>query len=76
MNGYGSYYFASGSVYMGEWSNGKANGKVFLIIQGLYEFQNGAQYDGDWENHKMHGEGLYVDAKGNKWEGEFVDGVY
>ncbi len=42
MNGYGIYKFKSGSVYMGEWVNGKAEGK------GLYEFNNGAIYDGDW----------------------------
>ena len=30
MNGYGIYKFKSGAVYMGEWSNGKAEGKVIL----------------------------------------------
>jgi len=24
----------------------------------------------------MHGEGCFIDKNGNKWEGEFVDGVY
>lgn len=24
----------------------------------------------------MHGEGVFIDKEGNRWEGEFVDGVY
>ena len=32
MNGYGIYKFKSGSVYMGEWVNGKAEGRVNYYI--------------------------------------------
>jgi hypothetical protein len=31
MNGYGTYKFKSGAVYMGEWFNGKAEGRVFYL---------------------------------------------
>lgn len=24
----------------------------------------------------MHGEGYYIDKNGNRWEGEFVEGIY
>jgi len=24
----------------------------------------------------MHGEGLFIDKEGNRWEGEFVEGIY
>ena len=42
----------------------------------MYEFPDGAIYDGEWKDHKMHGEGQFIDRKGQKWEGEFVDGIY
>ena len=45
-------------------------------MKGVYEFQDGSIYDGEWKEHKMHGEGCYIDRSGNKYEGEFVEGVY
>jgi hypothetical protein len=43
---------------------------------GKYTFVDGCVYEGEWFNHKMHGEGVFIDIEGNRWEGEFVEGIY
>jgi hypothetical protein len=39
-HGKGTYYYASGDKYFGEWSKNKKNGN------GVLQYQNGAIYDG------------------------------
>ena len=29
---------------------------------------------GDWVDNKMHGHGVFTDASGHKWEGDFHNG--
>ena len=48
-NGYGTYTWASGSKYVGEWKDNKHHG------QGTYIFDNGDKYIGGWNNHKSQG---------------------
>ena len=46
-NGYGTYTYANGSKYVGEWKDGKENG------QGTYTFANGTVDKGIWKNNKL-----------------------
>ena len=46
-NGYGTYTYANGSKYVGEWKDGKENG------QGAYTFANGTVDKGIWKNNKL-----------------------
>ena len=63
LNNYkGTKYYASGSVYFGNWENNKRNGKgfkkfmliyIFIIhIQGLYSFLTGDVYEGYFKDGK------------------------
>ena len=47
INGYGTYTYANGSKYVGEWKDGKENG------QGTYTFANGTVDKGIWKNNKL-----------------------
>jgi hypothetical protein len=40
MDGYGTYNYASGATYNGEWKSNKHHGR------GTYEFPDGALYEG------------------------------
>ena len=46
-NGYGTYTYANGSKYVGEWKDGKENGL------GAYTFANGTVDKGIWKNNKL-----------------------
>jgi hypothetical protein len=46
-NGYGTYTYANGSKYVGEYKNGKIHG------QGAYTFANGTVDKGIWKNNKL-----------------------
>ena len=61
--------FKSGDNYVGEWKNGKPNGK------GTYTYDNGEIYEGDHKNGLRNGSGIYTFLNGNGyWSGEFKDG--
>lgn len=44
------------------------------VAQGTYTWPDGRRYDGMWEENRMHGHGVYTDASGHKWEGQFYNG--
>ena len=46
-NGYGTYTYANGSKYVGEWKDGKENGL------GTYTFANGIVDKGIWKNNQL-----------------------
>ena len=46
-NGYGTYTYANGSKYDGEWKDAKRNGL------GTYTFANGTVDKGIWKNNKL-----------------------
>ena len=46
-NGYGTYTYANGNKYVGEFKNAKRNG------QGAYTFANGTVDKGIWENGEL-----------------------
>jgi TonB family protein len=68
----GEVISSNGQKYVGEFRNGKENGK------GMYTFPNGEKYIGEWRNGKRHGQGIEYRTDGTvqrsgHWEsGSFV----
>ena len=54
INGKGTYLFANGDKYVGEWRDGKEHG------QGTKIYPGGAKYVGEFRNGSIHGLGTYV----------------
>ena len=73
-NCFGTYTFADGDKYVGEYKDDKLNG------QGTYTFGDGPnkgdKYVGEYKDDKRNGQGTYTYANGNKYVGEFKDGKY
>ena len=57
-NGYGTYTYANGNKYVGEYKNGKIHG------QGTYTWANGNKYVGEFKDAKRNGLGTYTFANG------------
>ena len=67
-NCFGTYTFAGGDKYVGEFKDGKRNG------QGAYTSANGNKfYVGEWKDNKPNGQGATTIANGDKYVGEFKD---
>ena len=70
-NCFGTYTYASGNKYVGEWKDDKMHG------QGTYTYANGDQYVGAFKDDKMHGQGTYTWGSGPNYQdvyvGEFKD---
>jgi hypothetical protein len=68
-NGQGSQTYEDGSKYIGEWKDGKLNGRATWINNiGV------KKYVGEWKDNLFHGIGTNIPSKGNKYFGEFKDG--
>jgi len=67
LNCFGTYTFANGNKYVGEFRNDKPNG------QGTATYPNGDQYVGEFRNSKKHGQGTFTFVSGNKYVGEYRD---
>jgi hypothetical protein len=63
-NGQGTFTWADGSKYVGEWKDGKRNG------QGTYTWADGDKYVGEWKDDKSNGQGTYTYHNGDKYVGE------
>jgi hypothetical protein len=70
MHGQGTYTFADGAIYLGEFKDDKMNG------QGTYTLADGRKYVGAFENDKLNGYAItyYADGSINQ-EGIFKDDV-
>lgn len=64
-NGRGTFKYASGSKYIGQFEKGKINGK------GTLYFTNGDKYVGDWKNQYRDGHGTLTYSNGDVYKGEF-----
>ncbi len=62
-NGFGTYTWADGDKYEGEWKEGKFQGK------GKYYYSNGSIFSGMYEKGKKHGNGVFVNPNGKDFEG-------
>ena len=65
----GTYTFANGDKYAGEYKYGKQNG------QGTYTSANGDKYVGEYKDGMRNGKGTYTSANGVKYVGEYKDGM-
>lgn len=70
LTGYGTKYYADGSVYIGYMEFGTPVG------QGEYRSASGNVYKGGFQNGKFHGYGVYTYADGGVFEGYFADGSF
>ena len=61
--------YANGSVYKGEWKDGKENG------QGEKTDANGNVYEGEFKDDKTHGQGKMTHANGDVYKGQFKNGM-
>jgi len=54
MEGKGTFTWADGRIYVGDYKNDKKHGT------GIFKWPDGRQYDGEWKNGKQHGNGKYI----------------
>tara|TARA_B100001057_G_scaffold153147_1_gene153279 strand:- start:1231 stop:2679 length:1449 start_codon:yes stop_codon:yes gene_type:complete len=66
--GYGRFIFNDGTIYEGEFSGDKINGKGNMV------WENGSLYQGNYLDGKRHGFGKFKWPNGDIYEGEFKDG--
>ena len=64
---FGTYTFADGNEYVGEWKDNKRTG------QGTYTYANGDEYVGEYKDSKRNGQGTYTSADGSIKEGIWKD---
>jgi len=67
-HGKGTYYYADGSVYEGDWVNNEMHGK------GTITDEKGNRYTGYFANDKEHGKGILIFSQGFKCEVEMRNG--
>lgn len=67
-NGHGTESYPDGTVYVGEWKDGKRHGS------GTYRHADGTVYDGAWQDGTKEGEGSMRWAVGNEYTGEWANG--
>jgi hypothetical protein len=67
-HGQGTYTYANGDKYVGEYRVGKRTG------QGTFTSATGEKYVGEFWDGKSHGQGTYTWPDGEKYVGEFRDG--
>lgn len=65
-DGRGTYVYASGAKYKGQFRNGKIHG------EGVLYFTNGNKYIGRWENQYRQGKGKLIFSNGDVYKGNFV----
>ena len=65
VNGQGTYTWADGEKYVGQYKDGKANG------QGTYTFPSGQKYVGQFKDSKKNGQGTYTWPDGSKYVGPY-----
>ncbi len=66
----GTYTYANGNKYIGEFSQNMASGK------GVMSFANGDRYEGLFKNNLRNGFGTYKFADGRVYVGEYKDDLY
>jgi hypothetical protein len=70
INGKGTYQYANGAIYTGDFLNGARNGT------GKYTFEHGAWYEGSFVNNAFEGYGVYLFSDGWKYAGYWKNNKY
>lgn len=65
-DGFGLYYYATGDIYLGQWSLNNPSGTCVFL------YGNGSIYLGDLENGEKSGFGRYLYVNGDIYEGEWL----
>lgn len=47
---------------------------VVQVMQRLVQYSERLCLQGLWEHNRMHGDGIYTDAQGHQWSGQFFNG--
>ena len=68
MHGRGTYTYADGDQYEGDWKDDRRHGKG-TVTYAAVEGGAAEKYEGDWSDGKMHGYGKYFYADGGAYEG-------
>jgi len=63
----GSWTYAVGNKYVGEWRDDKFHG------QGTFTWADGHKYVGEWRDDERYGQGTFTWADGRKWVGQSRD---
>lgn len=67
-HGHGVYSYTNGSVYEGQWVDGRKQG------QGKQMQPDGSVYTGDWRDNQQHGQGRMRWVNGDSYDGQWSDG--
>lgn len=67
-HGQGSYTYTNGSVYEGQWVDGRKQG------EGKQTQPDGSVYTGEWRDNLQNGKGRMRWANGDVYEGQWSDG--
>ena len=62
----GTYTWADGSKYVGEYKDGERNG------QGTYTYENGSKYVGEFKNGEITGQATQTWGPNSKWAGDML----
>ena len=65
-NGHGTYVWADGDKYVGDWVDGKMHGK------GTMYYTNGDKYEGDFTDGQGTGHGTYTYPDGDVYTGDHI----
>ena len=67
---FGSYTYANGDKYVGEFKDNKKHG------QGTFTWGSGAKYVGEFKDGNYHGQGTYTFADGTIERGYYMNGEF
>jgi len=73
-NCFGKNILPNGNIYVGEYQNGKQNGKgifTWLTKDTIDGNNPGDKYIGEWKSNQTHGKGIYYTPNGDKYIGEW-----
>merc|ERR1712054_372861 len=65
MSGEGTYTYANGNIYEGQWRAGKQHG------QGRLTYKDGAAYEGQFKDDAFDGKGAFIESNGSIFSGNF-----
>jgi hypothetical protein len=69
LNGHGAFHSPDGTIYVGDWRDGKYHG------HGAFLSPDGTIYVGDWQGGKYHGQGVLTLPDGRQRYGLFKNGT-